>query len=581
MVSVGLPTASPSRLPFFDTAVFERIFGRARRHRLNKRRGTTPTRAFGRRQRLHKTRHFLICLTISISVSWILFYRCFAAPGRNMFDSGYWRHSHHSSPQIKAIQAAFPVHVEGNFELVDHPGFLLSEQEKLQVITDGMNISRSVRVPKFWDPPAYGENGVREFLGCSGKYLITREEAMAIGSFHRSQETIFVAVASYRDPECLPTVEDIFLRAKHPERIRVGIIDQISEGDTPCNQPVEPCEQNPDQILCKYGHLVESVEYPARFMVGPTFARHIANRLYRGEYFSMQVDSHVRFVADWDDDIIRQWKSIGNEMAVITNYMSDIEGSIDPTSHESLRETRSMMCKVEFEWPGDSKEHIKYMIQPNNKPRIENTPMLQPFWAAGLSFARGHFTVQVPYDPYLPMVFQGEEISMSVRAFSFGYDFYAPTRHVAFHIYAIRKNLETRRKVSKFSENEVIFPGAKKAGYVRLNGIIGPSDASKGYNSIEEGKYGVGQVRSTDKFYRTFGIDVISHQLQDDLCDFVQGTGGIQPMHLKFSPFLRYDSLGIDYSRIAYEHKPIVLTETSVDEKELAALRARLRKRTT
>jgi len=32
--------------------------------------------------------------------------------------------------------------------------------------------------------------------------------------------------------------------------------------------------------------------------------------------------------------------------------------------------------------------------------------MLQPFWAAGFSFSRGHFVLRVPYDPYMPMLFQ-------------------------------------------------------------------------------------------------------------------------------------------------------------------------------
>jgi Glycosyltransferase (GlcNAc) len=33
-------------------------------------------------------------------------------------------------------------------------------------------------------------------------------------------------------------------------------------------------------------------------------------------------------------------------------------------------------------------------------------PQLQPFWAAGFSFSRGHFKIRVPYDAYQPMVFQ-------------------------------------------------------------------------------------------------------------------------------------------------------------------------------
>ena len=59
----------------------------------------------------------------------------------------------------------------------------------------------------------------------------------------------------------------------------------------------------------------------------------------------------------------------------------------------------------------------------------------------------------VPYDNYLPFVFQGEEILQTIRGFSFGYDFYAPLRNVAFHIYATRENKEKRLKIPKFTEN--------------------------------------------------------------------------------------------------------------------------------
>ena len=38
---------------------------------------------------------------------------------------------------------------------------------------------------------------------------------------------------------------------------------------------------------------------------------------------------------------------------------------------------------------------------------LEETPMLQPFWAAGFSFSRGHFVARVPYDCCLPWIFQG------------------------------------------------------------------------------------------------------------------------------------------------------------------------------
>ena len=387
-----------------------------------------------RRRRMTSSRGMIrtgFCLSLCLLLFIYAFHDSIFPPGINLFSRGFWRTSHHLSSSIQDMhQKSFPILLsdQEDYEMIDHPGFLLADQEKLKVITQEIDkniTSRKINVPKFWNPfsasSKNGDDGLREFLGSKGKYLITKEEASSIGSSYHPKkslqshplETIFVAVTSYRDPECLPTVEDLFRRAKYPNRIRVGIVNQIIQDDeddiSSCNKPTaESCQKKADDMLCQYRHLIDSIQYDAKLMVGPTFARHIANRLYRGEYFSMQVDSHVRFVQDWDDIAIREWKSIGNEMAVITNYMSDIAGSIDPLTHKSLKTSRSMMCKIEYEWLGDPKQHIRYTIQPNNKPRIDHTSMLQPFWAAGFSFARGHFTVQVPYDPYLPMVFQGK-----------------------------------------------------------------------------------------------------------------------------------------------------------------------------
>jgi len=82
-----------------------------------------------------------------------------------------------------------------------------------------------LQVPKLWSLPIHNYK------------LMTRERALQIGScsepdddgnFARGDKcpvdlrTIYVGIASYRDFECRTTVEDIFSRAKNPDRIRVG-----------------------------------------------------------------------------------------------------------------------------------------------------------------------------------------------------------------------------------------------------------------------------------------------------------------------------------------------------------------------
>jgi [Skp1-protein]-hydroxyproline N-acetylglucosaminyltransferase len=260
----------------------------------------------------------------------------------------------------------------------------------------------------------------------------------------------------------------------------------------------------------------------------------------------MQVDSHIRFIVDWDEDIINQWRSANNEMAVLTTYLSDIIGSIDPVTHKSKHPGRPIMCESDYEGSGKLK-HLRHGQQPEGPPGITGQPTLHPFWAAGFSFARAHFVIQCPYDQYLPMVFQGEEISMGLRGFSYGYDYYAAERSTCFHMYAIKENKEKRQKVHLFWENTSAYGGAELRAMKRLNGII--HFTTDPYDTVDEQKYGLGKVRDTAKFFETFGIHTDTQKVEGGLCSFVG-----KPMMEVFLPHLRRNRMGINYDEITYKY---------------------------
>ena len=461
--------------------------------------------------------------------------------------------------KIREVQNQFPIHVGGDDdkEEIAHPGVLFSGSARLRaILPPTVHFPETMSVPKFWDPPVY-TGGIREFLGRHGQRLMTPAEAESIGSLYDGRETIFVSVASYRDPECRPTVENLYLRAKYPDRIRVAIIDQIDpEGDPKCSQPAIPCDQDPNQVLCKYHHLIDVLEVPAFLMVGPVFARHLAHRMYRGEYFVLQVDAHVRFTQNWDDDLIEQWWSAQNEMAVLSTYLTDIADSIDPQTHQSLRgRSRNVMCLLEYEGYGNT-QHLILKAPYQSRATIHNGPMLHPYWSAGFSFARGHFIIQVPYDQYLPMVFQGEESSIAIRGFTYGYDYYVPERSVAFHIYAMKENI-SRRNRHKYWENETYFVGALDKSLLRINGILGavkgmdddPNIQGK-YFSKDMDRYGIGFVRHKHQYYETFGIHTDTQTVEARLCNFV-----LDSMHERFNSFLRNNRMGIDYAKINFQFR--------------------------
>jgi hypothetical protein len=66
-----------------------------------------------------------------------------------------------------------------------------------------------------------------------------------------------------------------------------------------------------------------------------------------------------------------------------------------------------------------------------------NRPLRARFLSAGFLFAPGFFVQEVPYDPEL--YFLGEEASMTLRAFTHGYDLFHPCETIIWHDY-VREN---------------------------------------------------------------------------------------------------------------------------------------------
>jgi hypothetical protein len=328
----------------------------------------------------------------------------------------------------------------------------------------------------------------------------------------------------------------------------VGVVDQLEQGHDPsCDVPIVTCQAKPEQALCRYRDQIDVYEMDSTLSVGSTFARHVVNRLYRGEYYNLQIDSHVTFVRDWDEQIIQQHDNTHNEMAVISTYLDDVTGSIDDMTGESLRTARQVICNAAYEGDGRDRR-LRHAVeqQPEALSTILGSPQLQPYWGSGFSFSRGHFLLTVPYDPYLPMVQRDdEEISMAIRAFTHGYDIYTPEHSICFDSGV---SDESTRK--SFMQHEHLYRGYDQTSLARLYGMIGmdeqadPVERSTRPNEL----FGIGQVRDLGKFFMSFGVHVRERITERKLCDFV-GTGR---MHRMFHAFLRGDGMGVDYNQIHF-----------------------------
>ena len=158
-----------------------------------------------------------------------------------------------------------------------------------------------LKVPRFWEaPPGSSDADINR-----------------IGRTVNGQETIFLMIASYRDFQCRETITSAFMRSDHPERLFIGAVDQTVPGDIGCLDIEIPCSQDSSQPICKYRSQISIYHMDAKFATGPVTARHVGDRMYRGESFVMQMDAHCLFVRHWDTKIVQQWKETGNEMAVL------------------------------------------------------------------------------------------------------------------------------------------------------------------------------------------------------------------------------------------------------------------------
>lgn len=143
-------------------------------------------------------------------------------------------------------------------------------------------------------------------------------------------------------------------------------------------------------------------------------------------------------------------------------------------------------------------------------------------------------------------------MSIAIRGWTIGYDFYTPERSVCFHHYAeSAAGRKKRAGVPTFWENAKAFEGTGMQAMARLLGIVhmNPEKSPESWNHTDEDRYGLGGVRVPEKLYSVLGMDVHAKTIEGHLCHFVNSG----KMHRMFVPQLRDDGMGIDYSKIDFQ----------------------------
>ncbi len=232
---------------------------------------------------------------------------------------------------------------------------------------------------------------------------------------------IFISIASYRDPQLLPTLRDCIANADHPENLVFSIAWQRSKLDLWDN--LNEFKDDPRFRI---------IDIPYEESKGACWARSEIQKNYQDEEYCLQLDSHHRFIKHWDTECIKMLKNLqkkGYAKPLLTAYLT----SFNPDNDPAEREKDPWWMTFDRFIPEGAIFFIPAAI-PGWKDMKEPVP--SRFLSAHFIFTLGKWITEVPYDP--EYYFHGEEISLAVRSYTWGYDLFHPHKILAYHEYTRR-----------------------------------------------------------------------------------------------------------------------------------------------
>ena len=303
---------------------------------------------------------------------------------------------------------------------------------------------------------------------------------------------IFINIASYRDPLLVTTINSAYNNAKNKENLVFGIVDQGYD------------KEHINIDLLEFKNQIRYIRIDPIYARGACWPRHLAQTLWQGEEYYLQVDSHTLFDPDWDEIFIDQYNELNkyHEKPVISVYPSGFsieDKDIKKLNKHTLSGCLSLVVDEANAFQGDADMYV------GTKCHIIDKEMVHGYMVSGnCLFTGGKMIEDVPYDPFL--YFSGEEHSLALRLWTSGYNIFHTNKIPVYHHYDRDYRttswgdglLEDSRPV-KWWERDV---ESKK----RLNSVV---------TGVDLGIYGVGKVRTLQQYVAFSGIDYLRRTVQE------------------------------------------------------------------
>lgn len=341
------------------------------------------------------------------------------------------------------------------------------------------------------------------------------------------KDSIFVQIAAYKDPQLLPTLNALISAAKKPKNLNITVcwqhgrereLDIFTDEGFTFVETVKASVHIGDfnlHKLTKNGAKLSLIDVHYNDSKGACWARNAIQQCYDGEKYTLQLDSHHRFVKDFDKTLIDMLEGVRAESPkpLITAYIPSFDPDNDPQGRVMVP------WKMNFDRfiPEGAVFFMPATI--DDRETYNGKPIRARFYSAHFAFADGTFATEVQHDP--EYFFHGEEISIAVRAFTHGYDLYHPTVTVAWHEYTRKGRVKVWDDHTTAQKNrgqvKLDWVERNDACHLRNRILFGMDGLDP--KSVDFGKYGFGTDRTLLDYEEYAGISFQYRGVQQETLD--------------------------------------------------------------
>ena len=226
--------------------------------------------------------------------------------------------------------------------------------------------------------------------------------------------SIFVQIPSYHDFELPKTIFNALDQSCGYHTINFGIHHSFYKKD---------------EIYIPNLPNIKKIVSEAPTNIGMGVGRNLANSLYNGEDYYLQIDAHCRFDKNWDHSLItylKEFQNCGIKKPLLSTYPGEyfynerLEEFVDYTAISNY---------ISFtEFP----DRFKESLIPSQTAVSNTNSSVQSSISGGYIFSTGEFSTVGFNDK---VAFWGEEILIAAAAWTRGFDLLIPPKPHIYHLY--------------------------------------------------------------------------------------------------------------------------------------------------